>query len=470
MGFPARARMIALVVAGALFMQQLDGSIIATSLPPMAGSFHVRALDLSTGLTVYLLATAAFVPLSGWIADRHGARTVFLLAIAVFTLASLACGLAVTLPQFIAARAVQGLGGALMVPVGRMVVLRSTERQHLVHAIALLTWPSLAAPILGPALGGFITTYASWRWNFLLNVPLGIAGALLAMRHLPDDREPQRRALDWPGFALSAAALVLLLYGLEGFAHAIGHWAWPLASTCTGALLAVAATWHFRRVREPLLDLASLGVQSYRLCTLDAGLAIRVAINATPFLLPLLFQLGFGLNAWSAGMLVLVYFAGNMGMKPFTTRLLRRFGFRRLLVGNGLLVGASLVALAAFGPRSPFWALGPVLLLAGAVRSMQFTCLNTLVFADVPDRLRAPANTLASMAWEVASAAGVAVAALLLSLAASLRGALEPATVDFRWTFVLLGLVAMAAAASYVRLPRAAGAEVSGHRDAAAGG
>jgi len=456
--------MIALIVAGALFMQQLDGSIIATSLPPMAGSFHVQALDLSTGLTVYLLATAAFVPLSGWIADRYGARTIFLLAIGVFTASSLACGLAATLPQFIAARAVQGLGGALMVPVGRMVVLRSTEREHLVHAIALLTWPSLAAPILGPALGGFITTYANWRWNFLLNVPLGLAGALLALRHLPDSREPEARALDWPGFVLSAAALVLLLYGLEGFAHAIGHWAWPLASACAGTLFAALATRHFRRARQPLLDLAALQVQSYRLCTLDAGLAMRVAINATPFLLPLLFQLGFGLNAWSAGMLVLVYFAGNMGMKPFTTRMLRRFGFRQLLVGNGLLVGASLLALAAFGPQSARWALMLVLLLAGAVRSMEFTCLNTLVFADVPDRLRAPANTLASMAWEVASAAGVAVAALLLSLAASLRGAQALATIDFRWAFVLLGAVALAAAASYARLPVDAGSDVSGHR------
>jgi len=451
--------MIALIVAGALFMQQLDGSIIATSLPPMAGSFHVQALDLSTGLTVYLLATAAFVPLSGWIADRHGARTVFLLAIAVFTLSSLACGLAMTLPQFIAARAVQGLGGALMVPVGRMVVLRSTEREHLVHAIALLTWPSLAAPILGPALGGFITTYASWRWNFLLNVPLGIAGALLALRHLPDGREATQRALDWPGFVLSAAALVLLLYGLEGFAHALGHWAWPLAAACAGTLLAVLATWHFRRAPHPLLDLAALQIGSYRLCTLDAGLAIRVAI-----LLPLLFQLGFGLSAWSAGVLVLVYFAGNMGMKPFTTRMLRRFGFRRLLVGNGLLVGASMVALAAFGAQSARWLLMLVLLLAGAVRSMQFTCLNTLVFADVPDGLRAPANTLASMAWEVASAAGVAVAALLLSLALSLRGAPELATIDFRWAFLLLGGVALAAAASFGRLPADAGSVVSGHR------
>ncbi len=460
--------MIALIVAGALFMQQLDGSIIATSLPPMAGSFHARALDLSTGLTVYLLATAAFVPLSGWIADRHGARTVFLLAIAVFTLSSLACGLAVTLPQFIAARAVQGIGGALMVPVGRMVVLRSTERGHLVHAIALLTWPSLAAPILGPALGGFITTYASWRWNFLLNVPLGLAGALLALRHMPDSREAERRALDWPGFVLSASALVLLLYGLEGFAHAIGHWAWPAAAACAGALLAALSARHFRRARQPLLDLESLEVQTYRLCTLDAGLAMRVAINSTPFLLPLLFQLGFGLNAWSAGTLVLVYFAGNMGMKPFTTRMLRWFGFRRLLVGNGLLVGASLLALAAFGPGSPAWALVPVLLLAGAVRSMQFTCLNTLVFADVPDRLRAPANTLASMAWEVASAAGVAVAALLLALAASLRGAQELATADFRWAFLLLGGVALAAAAAFARLPEDAGAVVSGHRAGAA--
>jgi EmrB/QacA subfamily drug resistance transporter len=464
MKLSSNTRLIALIVAGAFFMQNLDSSIIATSLPQMALSFHVQALDLSLGITVYLLSAAAFVPLSGWVADRYGARNIFLLAIVVFTLSSLACGLAASLLQFVIARAVQGLGGALMAPVGRMVVLRNTDKTNLLHATALITWPALAAPVIGPALGGFITTYASWRWNFFLNVPLGMAGVLLVAKFVPNFRDAEPRDMDWRGFFLSAAALVALLYGMESFAHTRTAWQRPLLVTLVGTVLAIGSIRHFHRVTHPLLDLASLKVQTYALSTIDSGFLIRTAISTTPFLLPLLFQLGFGLNAWASGMLILVYFAGNFGIKPVTTPTLRRFGFRSVLIINGALVGLSILAVGFFDAASSRWLLMAVLLAAGITRSMQFTCLNTLAFADVAENQRGSAATLSSMLNQVSSVAGVALGALLLNIAQGLHGHDSLSLADFRFTFVMIGIIGVLSALAFMRLPHNAGAEVSGHR------
>lgn len=468
MSLPPNTRLIALIVAGAFFMQQLDSSIIATSLPQMALSFQVQVLDLSVAITVYMLSAAAFVPLSGWVADRYGARNVFLVAIVVFTLSSLACGLATSLLQFVIARAIQGLGGALMAPVGRMVVLRNTDKANLIHATALITWPSLAAPVIGPALGGFITTYASWRWNFWLNVPLGLAGMGLAVKYIPNFRDAAPRDMDWRGFFLSAAALMALLYGMESFAHTRSAWQRPLLITLIGAALAVWSVRHFRRINHPLLDLSSLKVQTYSISTIDAGFFIRTAISTTPFLLPLLFQVGFGLSAWVSGMLILVYFAGNLGIKPLTTPTLRRFGFRSLLVINGSLVGLSILAMSFFTPISMRWLLMGVLLAAGMVRSMQFTCLNTLAFADVADIQRGSAATLSSMLNQVSSVAGVALGALLLNLAQGIHQHSTLDLADFRFTFTVIGVLGLVSAVTFLRLPRNAGAEVSGHQASAA--
>ena len=461
-------KLIALIVAGAFFMQHLDSSIIATSLPQMALSFHVCALDLSLGITIYLLSAAAFVPLSGWLANRHGARNVFLLAIAVFTFASLVCGVATSLWQFVMARAIQGIGGALMAPVGRMVVLRNTTKENLLHATALITWPALAAPVIGPALGGFITTYISWRWNFFLNMPLGVIGMILALKFIPNVRDDEPRDLDWQGFFLSAAALVALLYGMESFAHLHNAWQQPLLITAMGAMLAVWCVHHLHQVNHPLVDLASLRVPTYAISTIHSGFFIRAVISATPFLLPLLFQLGFGLSAWASGTLVLVYFLGNFGIKPATTPALKRFGFRTVLIVNGIAVAASLMALGFFSNTSPRWLLMVVLLFAGVVRSLQFTCLNTLAFADVADTQRGSAATLSSMLNQVSSVTGVALGALLLSVAQHFNpdaGNNSGAELfDFRVAFVITGLIALVAALAFARLPRDAGTAVSGHR------
>jgi EmrB/QacA subfamily drug resistance transporter len=451
-------------VASAFFMQNLDGAILHTSLPQMASDFAVRPVDLNLGITSYLLATAAFVPLSGWVADRFGTRRVFALAVVVFTAASLACGLARGLWEFAALRAVQGIGGALMTPVGRMVVLRSAEKTELVQATALITWPALIAPVVGPVLGGLITTYFSWRWNFLLNIPIGLAGLLLVIAFIPDQRAERRTPLDAYGFALSAAALICLLYGLERIAQGGGEWRSAGALLLAGATVGALAVRHFQRRPDPLLELSPIGVPTFAIASVDAGTCFRIAISATPFLLPLMLQVAFGLNPWQAGLFLFSYFAGNLAMKTLTTRALRSYGFRNVLLWNGGCVALSLAACALLQPSTP-WALGAVVLFsAGLARSMQFTALNTLAFADVLPDQRGSASTLSSMFQQVSMGLGTAFAAFLLNAAKAIRGDVAPALGDFHAAFVAVAAIAVLGTVLSLRLEPEAGAEVSGHR------
>ncbi|HEX2792055.1 MAG TPA: MFS transporter [Steroidobacteraceae bacterium] len=460
----ADTRLVASIVAGAFFMQLLDGTIINTSLPQMAQSFGVTPVGVSIGITIYLMSAVAIMPLSGWLADRFGSRNVFTAAIAVFTVASLCCGLARGLTQFGVARAVQGVGGALMTPVGRLVVLRSTQKSELLHAIALITWPALAAPVVAPALGGLITTYISWRWNFLLNVPLGALGAVLALRFVPNTMADTRPRMDWRGFVYAALSLTALLYGLQSLTQErVDGWlSGGLISA--GTALAIMAIRHFSHARHPLLQLSAARVRTYAMTSISAGLAFRAAISATPFLLPLLFQLIFGLSALASGMLVLVYFVGNMGIKPLTTPILRRVGFRTVLVVNGVLAGLAIMACALLTPQTPRALVVVVLLLAGMTRSMQFTGFNSLAFADISAEQRSSAATLSSVLEQVAAVLGVASGAIVLNLCQRFwaESAVSPGA--FRIAFMLAGITAAAAALSFRRLHADAGIEISGHR------
>ncbi|RUX95153.1 MULTISPECIES: DHA2 family efflux MFS transporter permease subunit [unclassified Mesorhizobium] len=457
------ARRVALIVAIAFFMQLLDSTIISTSLPQMGESFGVSAVAMSIGITVYMLTMAVFVPLSGWLADRFGARNIFLLAIVLFTLASLACGFSQNLTQFVAARVVQGLGSALMTPVGRILVLRNASKSELLNATALITWPALFAPVVGPVLGGFITTYLSWHWNFFINIPLGVIGLALVARFIPGDREADPKPLDWPGFFLTSAGLALLLYGLERIAHPEDGILPTVLLIAAGIVIGWLAVRHLRRAPHPLLDLSSFKVLTFAISTLAAGTIFRVAINATPFLLPLLFQVGFGLSPVDAGMMILAYFLGNLGMKTVTTPMLRRFGFRSVLVVNGLIASAAIMACAAISPQTPQALVVALMLIAGLSRSMQFTALNTLAFADIDAAQRSSAATLSSMLQQVAMLFGVAVAAAVLNLSQIARGRPALDLVDFRIAFLAIGAIGLVAALRFLALPPGAGAEVSGH-------
>ena len=451
---------LALLVAGAFFMEFLDGTIIVTALPRMAPSLGTNAVSLHIGISAYLLTVAIFILPGGWAADRFGARPVFTGAIVVFTAASMLCGFAQTELQFVAARILQGVGGAMMVPVGRLVVLRTTAKPDLMNAIATLTWPGLSAPLLGPPLGGFIAEHLSWRLIFFINLPLGALALLLALRLVPH-MPGQPRPFDWLGFCLAATALVCLNQALDLMSQP----AMPvLTIVILAAMSAIAGTWfarHLHRRSRPLLDPAPWTVPTFRLVMLT-GTSMRAMIAALPFLLPLLFQLGFGMDPFQAGLLVLILFAGNLAMKPLTSPILRRWGFRTVIVVNAIIQAAGMAACTLVSPTTSLWLVLPLLLLLGASRSMQFTSLNTLAFADVPDTIMAPANTWFSVTFQLSNGFGVALGAVFLGLATAALGPATPLPA-FRAAFAILAVLTLLLAATAITMARDAGSDVSGH-------
>ncbi|APW40066.1 MFS transporter [Rhodoferax koreense] len=456
------SRRIPLIVAAAFFMETLDSTIVTTALPAIAKSFNATTLSLSLSISAYLVALAVFVPTAGWASDRFGARRLFAGAIALFTLSSLLCALSPNLWSFIAARTLQGVAAAFMSPVGRLVVLRSTPKQRLIEAIGLITWPGLIGPVLGPPLGGLISTYASWHWIFLINIPLGIAGVWMVLRHVPDEVTGRRTPFDVRGFGLTALALAALVHGLALLGEAQGAAStalvWLTAACMSGAL----AIRHALRHPTPMLDLRAARVPTFAISMLTAGMMARIAISATPFLLPLMFQIGFGLDAFRAGLMLLVYMGGNLAMKSATTPVLRRFGFRRVLTLNGLLCAAAMAACGLLTPGLSLAVIYPVLFIAGMSRSMHFTTVSSLAFADIAADQRAGASTISAMAQQVAATLGVAFAVLALAFFQNLRGASALSLADFQRA-LLAGAALMALAALYsLRLAPDAGIEVSG--------
>ena len=456
------SRAIAFTVAAAFFMETLDASIITTALPAIGAGFGTTALGVSASVTAYLVAMAVFVPAAGWCGERYGARRVFAAAVAVFTLASLLCGLAPSLWALVAARVLQGAAAAFMSPVGRFVVLRETPQNRIIEAIATITWPGLIAPVLGPPLGGFIVSHVSWHWIFLINVPLGAIGVWLVLRYIPY-RAPTRQArFDTPGFVLTALSLAALVEGLAELGERHGSRTWPLLLIAVGIAAGVAAVRHARRTKDPMLDLRALAVPTFALAVASVGFVSRVAINASPFLLPLMFQIGFDMSPTEAGLMVLVYMAGNLLMKSATTPVLRRFGFRRVLTVNGALCTATLVACGLLAPGHPMPLIYAVLLAAGMTRSMNFTTITTLAFADVNAEQRAGASALATMFQQVAMTLGVAFAAFALGSSQMLRAAPSLELADFRYVWFAIALLMGLATAGALRLDRAAGATISG--------
>ncbi len=453
---------IALLVASAFFMEMLDGTVIVTALPQMARSFGVNPVDLTLGMTAYMLTLAVFIPLSGWFADRFGSRKVFVAALLIFTASSVLCGMAEGVWTFTLARIAQGFGGSMMVPVGRLAVLRTTPKQHLIRAIAFITWPGLIAPVIGPAVGGFLTTYVDWRWIFFLNIPLGLIATLLALRLIPDNGERIERPLDWLGFFIGAIACLAFAYGLNLFGNV--EVSVPLAGglVLIGVAFGFATYLHSRRHPSPLLDLSALGIQTYALSVFGGSL-MRAIISTAPFLLPLMFQIGFGLDAFESGLLVLAVFVGNLGIKPLTTPILRTFGFKPVLLGNGLLMAATLVGCAYLTPQTPRFVLLLLLVISGASRSMQFTSFATIAFADVPQAKMSGANTFFSLMFQLSLGMSVAIGAVCLKLASLILG--HPSgsltLADFKVAFLLTAVLVIISLYDSVLLPKGAGASVS---------
>jgi EmrB/QacA subfamily drug resistance transporter len=448
------------IVAATFFMEYLDTTIIATALPQMARSFAIGPNEVSLGMTAYMLTLAVFIPLSGWIADRFGSRAVFGVAIVIFTLASVSCGLSTGLVSFTLSRVLQGIGGALMVPVGRMIVVRNTEKGRLMQAISTITWPAIVAPVLGPTVGGFITTYASWHWVFLLNAPFGVAALVATLAFVPDQRAEARRPLDLVGFFIGGAALTLLLYGTELASRrdaSLGAIAGFLVAGLVAGLIAIR---HAQTTPHPLLDFETLRVPTFAV-TVVSGSATRIGMEAVPYLLPLLFQIGFGLSAFRSGLMMLIAAIANLGMKMFTTKIMSRYGFRSVPVVTCATGAVAVLACGWLSPATPMAVVAVVLVTCGLTRSLQFSTLATLAYADISDAQKGAASTLWSVAQQMTIGMGIAFGALSLRLAGLIdAGGVESAPIalaDFRWAFAAAAALILASVPGYARLPSDAG-------------
>jgi EmrB/QacA subfamily drug resistance transporter len=413
-----------------------------------------------------MLSLAIFIPLSGWIADRYGARTVFRAAIGVFTLASVLCGLSNDLFELVLARIVQGMGGAMMVPVGRLVMLRSVDRSEYVRAMAYLVVPAFIGPVVGPPVGGFITTYFSWRWVFFLHVPIGLVGMVLVTFLIENYREPRTPPLDWLGFVLSGVSLASILYSLDLGSHgSLGDSIGFMALLGGGLAIGVAAVYHARRHPYPLIDLSLLRLPTFAIATWG-GLFWRVSAGSVPFLLPVFLQVGLGMTAFLSGILILADAVGNIAMNVVAPATLRRFGFRRVLVYNGAASACCVAGSGLFGAAAPAWAIFSAYLVFGFMRSLQYNALSTIQYAEVPAGDMSAATSFASMVQQLCSGAGIAFGAILLQLALAARGVGPDALAarDVRVVFIAMGLLALGSILFFRRLSADAGAELSGHR------
>jgi EmrB/QacA subfamily drug resistance transporter len=456
-----RTFIIPLIVACALFMEQMDSTVISTSLPVLAIDMAVDPIALKLALTSYLVSLAVFIPISGWMADRFGTLTVFRSAICVFMLGSILCGISHNLPQFVAARFFQGIGGAMMVPVGRLVVLRSVDRVDLVKALSYLTIPALFGPVLGPPLGGFITTYFHWRWIFFINIPISILGLYLATRFIANTREEQTKPLDWVGFLLSALGCSLLMMGLATAGRHLVNSDVSLLCVVLGLLSLAAYVWHARRTTYPLIDLSLLKIP-----TLQAGVVggslYRIGIGAIPFLLPLMLQLGFGLTAFQSGLLTCSAAAGAIFMKTIAAVFLKRYGFRRVMIVNGTCGLVSLAVIGSFTQNTPYAVMIAVLLIGGCFRSLQFTSLNAISYADVDTHRLSQATSIASVAQQLSVGMGVVLGGYALQLSNQLQGHATLVAADFWPAFLSVAAVAALSIPMLMRLSPDAGAELAG--------
>jgi EmrB/QacA subfamily drug resistance transporter len=456
-----RTYRVPLIVASALFMENLDSTVITTSLPIIARSFDEDVLRLNLAVTCYLLSLAVFIPLSGWVADRFGARTVFRSAIGVFTFGSILCGVSVSTEMFVLARILQGIGGAMMVPVGRLVILRTVPKNDLVRAMSYLTVPALIGPILGPPVGGLISTYVSWRWIFFINVPIGALGMYLATRFLDEAREAEVPPLDVTGAILSGIGLAALVFGFETIDRgSLPPWAVAALLLIGAGCLGLYAL-HARLTKNAIIDLALLRIPTFSLATFG-GSVFRIGAGAYQLLLPLMLQVGFGMTPFASGLLQLAGAAGSMPMKMSAPFFLKRFGFRVVLIATAIINGVFLISYSLFTAATPALLIFAVLLVAGFFRSLQFTSVNTIAYADIPGPAMSRATTFASMAQQLSTSLGVAAGAFLLHEFLSMRGGDELVRIDFVRAFIAVGVITFGSALIFLRLAPNAGAEVSG--------
>ena len=459
----AKIRRTSLIVASALFMEQLDATVLATALPTMAEHFKVSAMNMSVALTSYMLSLAVFIPASGKIADRFGTRVVFCAAILIFTAGSALCGQADNLHFLVASRLLQGLGGAMMVPVGRLLLLRTIPKEDMVAAMSWFLVPALLGPVVGPPLGGFIVDHLSWQWIFYINLPIGVVGMGLVLRYIDDVTELRREPFDWLGLIISGVSLSCLIFGLEiGSRGAI-----PLPGVVGILVVGVGSgglyLWHARHHPAPIINVGLMRYPTFRL-SVFAGALTRITGGAMPFLLPLMMQLGFGLSAQQSGLITFTSAAGSMLMKASATRVLRRFGYRRTLIWNGVAACCFIALIAAFRPSWPLPLIYACLLAGGFFQSLQFTAYNTIAYADIPRDEMSGATAFYSTIQQMMLSLGICVAALAMNGSVALFHRTAPALGDFSLAFLVVTAISLLASPVNALLPENAGDDLAGRK------
>ena len=409
---PSVKRYLPWVVAIALFMEQLDSTIINTAVPSMAASLQVAPLSLKAVVSSYILSLAVGIPVSGWMADRFGTRRVFSTAVAIFTFASVLCGLSLNVPMLVAARILQGMGAAMMMPVGRLTIIRTFPKGELLQAMNFVIIPALIGPLLGPTVGGLIVHWLPWRFIFFINVPVGLAAQWMIHRHMPDYRGDGPRPLDLIGLVLFGSGTALLSWLLEVFGE---H---RIDPTSAAVLFALAASllltyvWHARRSQHPLLRLSLFRVRTFRVSVVG-GFITRLSMGGLPFLLPLLYQLGLGLPAWQSGLLMMPATAAAMGMKLISQPILRRFGYKRVLIVNTVMIGVTIGLFSLVSPGTPVALIVLIGLAQGFFNSLQFSSMNSMAYADVRSADSSMASTLASAMQQLSMSFGLACGTLI---------------------------------------------------------
>ena len=458
-----KERLIPLIVATALFMENMDTTVISTSLPAIAADIGTSPLTLKLAITSYLLSLAVFIPASGWTADRFGARAVFSIAVAVFMVGSIGCALSGSVTDFVIARILQGAGGAMMTPVGRLVLLRSIDKSALVNAMAWVTVPALVGPVIGPPLGGFITTYLSWHWIFLINIPIGLLGIFMALRYIDPIRSEDPERFDLYGLVLAGIGLGGIAFGLSIAGLNLVPWRIVIALVAIGTISMTLYVIRARRTASPVLDFALLRLPTMR-ASIIGGFLFRLGIGSLPFLLPLLMQVGFGLSPLRSGLVTFASAVGAMGMKTLAARVIRTFGFRNIMVINAVVSSIFLAACALFTITTPLLLIMILLVVGGFFRSLQFTAINTVAYAEIEPAQMSRATTLVSVNQQLAVSAGVAVGAFSVEATLWLHHQTELTATAFAPAFLVVALISAASSWFFRQMPDDAGHEISGRK------
>jgi EmrB/QacA subfamily drug resistance transporter len=462
-GEARRGWIVPAIIGSGLLMQTLNATVITNALPAMAEAFGEEPLRLNLAITVYLLASAVFLPISGWIADKYGAKRVFMAAMVLYALSSAACGFAQSLPQLIAARFLQGAAGAMVGPVGRLVLLRTTPKSELVGAMSVLTMPALLGPVVGPLIGGAIVTFADWRWIFFMNLPVAVAGVALVRAFVPNVKEQAVSPVDVTGILLTGVGLACLIFGFEN----LGRSFLPPGAVPGLFAFGLLSLWlygrHARGNPHAIIDLTIFRLPTFQAATVG-GAFMRIAMGANPFLLAMLLQVGFGLSAFAAGAMTFISAVGALAMKTTAPPILRRFGFRTVLLVNAVIVAASFAAYGLFRPQTPHWMIMSVLAVGGFFRSLQFTSLNGMAYAEIDQARMSRASTTSSMVQQLVQSIGIGLAAALLHFLMRAHGESELTWRTVSPAFPVVGAVTLVSMLWFVRLRPDAGAEMNARR------